>query len=499
MKILVCAPVEEAALKVVEDNNIIVNFLSEDDYLERIIGFYNGLIADSDLILDKKILIGAKNLEVIGILDKDMVNIDLDIATKMGIAVINASDGLSASIAEYTMLLMLNLARQNDLGMELKGRTLGIIGLGNVGAQVAKRAKAFDMSIIAYDPNTSKARATLHDVQMGTLADVLASSDFISLHLPVNEQTRGIIDAQAVAAMKQNACLINTQDAALCDVDALSEALNTGKLGGCAFDVTDDSALSALKAHPRVFFSNHRACATKEAKFGAAAEIAGEITAFLRQRYSKNVVNMPLIKESQRDDMAPYFALVELLARCLNQLNGSPREIKMICRNELTLMDIEPLCRMALATLLDRGNKVNYVNAAFLAENKGITVITQKSYDDGPDFSIEIIGIGHNNCIAGDLTASGPRLKMLDHFAFDIVPPQYFLIVPHANRPGMVGIVGTILGRGGVNISGMTISQRQDSAKAMMLVAVDNYVGIQTISEIQAQQGIDIVHSVILD
>lgn len=496
LKILVCVQAPRESLRDLETIGAKLDFWQPEIPLNQLIADYDGLIIDQHVVIDETLLSSAEKLVMIGKIDKETANLDLMAATKRGIAVLNISAGVSVALAEYTMLLLLRLAREiKPLGIELKGRTLGIIGLGNVGVQLAKRASAFDLKVLAYDAKASRARALMNDVELVTLEELLTLSDFISLNVPLTPQTLAIIGERELALLKKDACLINVQEPQLCDVPKLAEALSKGHLAGAAFDlpIGAQEIKSLLSAYPQVIITEHLAAQTAEAKIGAVKEIAAEMAVFSQEGYSANVINMPLIKESQRHIFTAFNDLAAILADGLGQLT-TKQNFVAITYGSAVEVDFAPLNQTMLYHLFKRQGwtHFNYISAASKAEEAGITVTTAKA----PFISDDIRLTYGKHCFAGRLATDKTfRISSIDDFLLEIVPKGQLLLVLHDNKPGMIGLVGTILGQSKINIAKMVVGHRcDDNRKALMALTIDGQMTAEMIAAIASHEGIDDVN-----
>ena len=513
VKILIGEPIAQEAVAQMQSGGAQVDSLAQlgGGSPEEIIGQYEGLVVGQMLQVDEALLARAEKLAVIGKIGKDTSNIDLAAATRAGVAVVNTSQGVSASLAEYNILAMLTLARletgNGQLGRELKGKTLGIIGLGNVGAQVAKRAKAFDMRVICYDPSVSRARAMVCEVELMDLVDLLVLSDFITIHVPLNDETRGLINHDNLSLMRQGAYLVNTAEPEVCDLDAVVQALASGRLGGVAMDFPSghESARQKLAASPRAIVTENQAAATAEARVGTAQEVVAEMLTYCQTLYSKNAINIPLLKESQRQAMQGFRRLALTLGDFTGQLVKGPLEaICMTYRGDIAAYDEAPLTQWALMALLGHvtADKINYVNALAWAKEQGISVTVQQDEacsDYQSVMSIEVTDGGETKLIAGQVRSGGEiRLIQMDDFTMDTQPEPHFLLIPHENKPGMIGKVGMVLGHYDVNISAMVVGRQQakDHQAAMMVMTIAQPVTDEVLKALEATEGVHTVQSI---
>src|SRR5262245_24661833 len=415
MRILVCDGLEKSGVdKLRSASGFMVDEQPAIDGagLARIIGDYDALIVRSKTRVDSELIERAANLRVVGRAGTGVDNIDVAAATRRGIVVMNAAAGNTVTTAEHTMAMLLSLARQvpqaagstragrweknKFIGVELMDKILGIVGLGRIGAAVAERARGFGMNILAYDPYFSREAAAELGVQMVTLDEVFALSDFIAIHTPLTDETRGLINAAAIDKMKPGVRLINCARGGLIDEPALAEAIRAGKVAGAALDVFEQEPTAPdnpLLALDQVIATPHLGASTTEAQVGVATMIAEQVLDYLKQGTVRGAVNMPAVSAELLAAIGPYITLGEKIGLFQGQVFGHDlREVAIEYSGDVTEHDVKPVTHALLAGLLGPViERVNMVNAAIVAEERGIKV-TQSLSRKARDFA-SMIGV----------------------------------------------------------------------------------------------------------
>ena len=504
--ILIPDDLSEAGLEVLRRDPdvhvVVVKKMPRADLLDRIAA-YHALIVRSDTKVDAEVIARGDKLRVIGRAGIGVDTIDVDAATHRGIIVMNTPQANTTATCEHTMAMMLALARnipQADaslrrgewtrskfMGVQLHGKTLGIIGLGRVGTQVARRAQGFGMEVIAYDPYVSEEAARANKVLLVSLDELLAQSDFVTLHSSLTPGTRGLLDAANIAKMKTGARVINVARGALVDMQALYEALVSGKLAGAALDVFEEEPpppdLPLFKL-PNVVVTPHLGASTAEAQRDVSIQIAEQVLDALHERDVRNAVNFPPIDPSAWPIIRPYLTLAEKLGRlqaCL--MEGRLTRVEVEYRGADVAPHVKPLTVALLRGLLEPilgGEKVNYVNAPVIADERGI-VVTQALNLTGSDYtnlvSCRITTDHSEHTVAGTLfDGNQPRIVQLDHFRIDAVPEGLVLVISSRDVPGVIGRVGTILGANYVNIAEYRLGRTRPGDRALSFINLDNPV-----------------------
>ncbi len=500
-KVLISDPLSEFGIqKLLEAPDVEVvqkPGLSPSDLLAEI-GEYDALLVRSQTQVTAEVLAAAKKLKAVGRAGVGVDNININAATEAGIVVINAPDGNTISTAEHSFAMLMALARnipqahkkltdgtwdrKSFQGVELNDKTLGIIGMGRIGSEVAKRAKAFNMKVIGFDPFLTEERAKKLGVISGTVEDIIREADFITVHTPLTKETRHLISTDQFAKMKDGVRIINCARGGIIDEKALYEAILTGKVAGAALDVFEqeppvDNPLIGL---PQVVVTPHLGASTVEAQENVAIDVSEELLKILRGEPFKNAVNLPSIPAHILEKVQPYFSLGEKLGNFLAQVTvGALQEVTITYSGELADVDISPLTRTILKGVLAfrLGEEVNYVNAPHLAKIRDITVNEHKSSHNRGFTNLITLELKTNlqtRTVAGTrLNGYGARVVKIDDYSIDVAPEGQLLFIHHNDKPGVIGRVGTILGTNDVNIATMQVGRRDIGGDAIMLLTVD--------------------------
>jgi len=490
--------------------------LSPEELLEKI-GEYDGLIIRSATQVTAEVVERAESLKAIGRAGIGVDNIDIEAATKRGIIVANAPESNTIAAGEHTLGLMLAAARHIPAadeslrdgewkrskfkGVEVAGKTLGLIGLGHVGQIVARGALGMRMRILAYDPYVSEDR--MRDMNVGraeTVDEVLAQSDFVSLHVPRNPQTTGMIDTVALEKMKPSAYLINVARGGIVDEGDLYNALKEGTISGAALDVfkEEPTTESPLFALPNVVVTPHLGASTVEAQDRAGVTAAEQVATALRGQVPMTAINAPVPVGEGAEFVAQFSELCETLGRVLYQLTDRPgSSLKIEYRGEISGFDTRLLDVSAVKGLLARmvHEPLNFVNTPALAKERGMRVETAR-ISEGTDYTNLVTlrlgsGDGGESVVSGTLL--GPRMqpRIVDAFGFmvDIVPQEYTLFIRNEDMPGMIGKIGTILGEHGINIGNMAVGRNAPGAPAAMAITVDEPIPDEVLMALREMPG----------
>ncbi|HUW63215.1 MAG TPA: phosphoglycerate dehydrogenase [Spirochaetia bacterium] len=517
MKVLVLDNVAEEGLVPLRQDpelDIDVRGKMSEDELCAIIGGYEAVIVRSATKITARVLEAGRLLKVVGRAGVGVDNIDLDAATRQGVLVVNAPDGNTIAAAEHTMALMLALARlipqacsslrdgrwekKAFVGVELKGKTLGVLGLGRIGSEVAKRALAMEMRVVAYDPFINEDKAALMGVDVLSLDEVFKEADFITSHLPLTQDSRYIIDDRAFDLMKKGVRIINCARGGIVDEAALVRALESGLVAGAALDVFEKEPATD---HPLLQFPNfiatpHLGASTREAQLGVAVDVSKEIVAALKGRLVKNTVNVPSINPQSLAMIKPFLALAEKLGRFLSQaVSGRMKKVEVTYSGELLQYEVTPLTTAVVKGLLDPilQQGVNYVNATLLAKNRGIQVFSTTAQNGGYNnlITVRVVTDQEEMTIAATVFhGSDFRLVSVDGYRMDAVPDGHMLYIPHIDRPRIIGPVGSLIGSHNINIAGMQVGRKVVGGKAIMLLQVDAEVPDETLQEITRLDGV---------
>jgi len=513
-KVLVSDALSEIGLQTMRDAGLVVHAntgLSEDQ-LAAIIDGYDALIIRSATKVTPRVISAASKLKVIGRAGVGVDNIDVDAASRRGIVVMNTPLGNITSAAEHTIALLMAMARNvsaadNALkagrwekkkftGVELNGKILGIIGMGKVGRIVARAAQGLGMRTLAHDPFLPERRARELNVELGELDDVLTQADFLTIHTPLNDRTRGMINAEALAKMKPTARLINCARGGIVDENALVHALESGAIAGAAMDVFAQEPLppdSPLRTAPNIILTPHLGASTEEAQLKVAEAIARQVVAFFIEGKIENAINLGV---TLTPEIKPFADLARTMGRFVSQMLGAPPvSLRCLARGKLASGDIQPLTVSALQGLLMtwHDHPVNIVNAPLVAEERGLTVTEEKSLTS-PDyanlFRIEVKTEKRLHSIAGTVFEGRQvRIVEIDGFKLDLKPGGPVLVMFYPDRPGMVGKFGTILGNANINIAGMDVAREKKHGRACVVLAVDDPVPEDILEEIRKATG----------
>jgi D-3-phosphoglycerate dehydrogenase len=455
------------------------------------------IIVRSATKVDRELIEAAPNLSVIGRAGIGTDNIDLSAATEHGVMVVNAPNANTISAAEHTLALILSQARRipeadrslregrwdrsKFQGIELHGKTLGILGLGKIGTLVAQRASAFGMHILAYDPYVSEDRARRLGVEMRPLEEVLAEADIVTIHLPRTAHTENLIDHATIATMKDGARVVNVARGGIVDEQALADAVSSGKLGGAAIDVfaLEPTTSSPLFDLPGVTVTPHLGASTAEAQGKAGVAVAEAVAAALMGELVLSAVNLdlgPVVSPRVK----PFIGLAEHLGRIFTALaRGLPSELEVLVQGELAEDPVKPIALSALKGTLAASSEVpvSYVNAPLLAEARGVSVI-EESQLEVEDYQsiVRISGVvkGRRRTVAGTVMArKGAVLIGLDGYQIEVPMTDHMLLIRNEDIPGCIGRVGTYLGDIGFNIADMVVGRSAEGAAAMMGLALD--------------------------
>jgi len=482
MQVLILSSLSKEAVDQFDTYHLKTTIFDEKrDHLSEIIDRFDALVIDRSIELDYALLEQASSLKVIATVSKDTSNLDLDTLTALGITVINTSRSIANAIAEYTLFQIFNLSRfYAQEPFELKGKTLGIIGLGNVGAQVAKKAKALGMHIICYDPYLNGNRATVYQVEPTTLIDLLIKSDVVTIHSPLSEKTADLFTSDYLSLMKKGAVLINNAHPAITPTEDLEKALKEGILQALAMDLPRDwhghDSLVELK---NTFISRGRASLTAESSIGIGKELAKELDQFDRFATSNNAINMPIVPEHLKQQYRPNLDLAAFAGNFMGQyITGTVEEIAIYDHENLP--DPAPLIQTFLEAFLSAQgiDGVNYVNALTFAYRRNISVHSKKTPLGEKGLSITITTTMAEHTLAVHLDGEGKwQITTIDGSVFAAIPSEHVLLIWHKPQPGVVGLIGSALGACGINISGMMLNEaHSDTAKPIIFINIDRAV-----------------------
>ena len=487
----------------------------EEQLIDRL-GSYDAILVRSSTRVTARAIAAAPRLRVIGRAGAGVDNIDVEAATRAGVVVVNAAGGNSVAVAEHTIGLMLCLARRipqahahvlsgkwersRFTGIELRGKTLGLLGLGRVGSEVARRAIALGMKVMAYDPAVSPEKMEAMGVIPAELGEVLPAADFLSIHVPLTRDTEGLIDDDAIAGMKKGAFLINCARGGVVDEGALARALKAGHLAGAALDVMCSEPPRAdhpLLGLDNVVFTPHLGASTREAQVSVAVETARTVLSVLRGELVSSAVNVPAPAPEDQVRLAPILPLATALGSFAAQWSdGMIAALRVTWSGEVSHLDTRPLLAAVLKGLLRPllQEHVNAVNAALLARERGIRIseVRTEERDENPGLiEVETATSKGRRSVAGTLSPLGEsRLIRIDGYYVDAPLTEFMLVCPHVDQPGIIGRVGTILGEAGVNISGMHVARLTKGGEAIMVLGMDSPVPGEALAQVSRVKGV---------
>lgn len=535
MRILVAEAISEAGIRLLQaEHEVDVKKVSAAELLE-VIGQYDALITRSETKVTADVLARGHRLKVVGRAGVGVDNIDVEAATERGIVVVNVPGANTLSTAEHAFGLLIAVARhipqahhaltkegrwdrKTYVGTELYGKTLGIIGLGRIGSEVALRARAFGMKVLAYDPFVPAGRAEQLGVTMvAEIPELLPQVDFLSIHAAKTKDSAKLIRAQELALMKQGARLINCARGGMVDEEALYEALREGRLGGAALDVfaAEPCTESPLFKLPNVVVTPHLSASTVEAQEANGTYIAQYVLRVLAGELVPEAVNLPQVPRDQAQVLVQHLPLAEALGSFLAQaFVGSFDQVEVIYSGELakhpTALLTNTVVKGFLAAQL--GEHVNYINAPALARRRGIAIHENKSVTHAPVagenggrlssaagtlsadasvITVRVAGAQGEHRIAGMLRRDGGlRFIAVDGLHFDMAPSRYLLISRHTDQPGMVGRIGTVLGSNNINIAGMHLGRANVRGEAVMVMQIDDPMTREAMDDLTAMLGV---------
>jgi D-3-phosphoglycerate dehydrogenase len=474
------------------------------------IGQYDGLIIRSETKATADVIEAAKKCKVIGRAGVGLDNVDVEAATKHGIIVMNTPDGNTISTAEHTMAMLLAMARKipqsytslksgkwerkKFVGRELFGKILGVIGMGRIGTQVVKRAQAFGMKIIAFDPFISEEAAKKLEVRVVDLPELYKEADVITIHTPLSQKTKGLLSTKEFDQMKDGVMITNCARGGIIDEAALYDAMKSGKIGCAALDVFEKEPPDA---NPLLELDNfiavpHLGASTNEAQINVGIDIADQVVAVLQGKAAKNAVNIPQVESGVMAILGPYVGLAERLGSLSGQLvKDGLGNIHIEYTGDIARYNITPLTVAIIKGLLSSAmhdSMVNYVNAPLMAKERGIKVVESKS-DAIEDFAnlitISFVSATDSQTVSGTVLKTGEeRILKINGFDIEAVPSGHLLILNQTDKPGIIGKVGTIIGQENVNIGGMQLSRIGVGGKAISVWNLDGAIPEHTLSKI---------------
>ncbi len=522
MKIIVTEKLAESGVEVLQQATGVQVDLKFDiprEELLKIIGDYDAMIVRSNTMVNEELYKKAVKLKVVGRAGNGVDNIEMDGATNRGIIVVNTPESNSVSAAELSVTLLLSAARNivrhqkrledkvwsrsGLMGHELLGKTVGIIGLGRIGALVCTRLQSFGMKVLSYDPYISDSRFAKFGVEKcEKLEDMLPRVDFLTVHTPKTEETIGIIGEKELGLVKKDVIIVNCARAGIIDEKALGAALKDGRVFAAGIDVLEGEpkAVSPLIGYENITITPHAGADTFEAQANVGKTIAEEVLSALRGEMVANAVNLPSMPDM--GEAKGYLTLAEVLGKLYHQLEKDPVDkVEVIYQGAVSALETSMLTRAVLKGLFEpiMKERVNYVNATVTAQNRGVEVVESKGTVTG-DFSnmikVVVSSKGKQFSVAGSVFGKNEvKILRVNEFGFDLAPSPYMLVAMNDDKPGMIGQIGTLLGVSKVNIATMQVS-RNKAGEAMMFMTVDTVVNKETLNMIGGVDGIKKVNFV---
>ena len=529
MNVLICDPISSKGIDYFRQQpqlkvTVLEKRLPEAELIP-LVGETEAMVVRSETKITRKLMEAAPKLKVVGRAGVGVDNVDVEAATQRGIVVMNTPSGNTISTAELTFSMLMALARKIPQanasmksgewnrkafsGSELYGKTLGILGMGRIGGEVARRAVAFGMRVLAYDPYLTPARATAMQVELlNNLDQLYPQVDFLTVHMPMTDETKGMVNAAAFEKMKKGVRVLNCARGGIINEVDLLAALNNGQVAGAALDVYEVEPLpkdSPLRAHANVIMTPHLGASTEEAQENVGIEVAEAITDYLVNGAVRNAVNLPNLDAKTYAQVKPYLLLGEKLGRLLGQL--APKQVDRIFityggrAQEITT---DPVTRSILRGFLEfsAGKDINYVNVRSAAHARGILVEEKKS-DEAVTFNewlhVAIYSEGRKAVSAGGTffgSPNNPRIVRVFSMPVEIVPSGVVFLMNNKDRPGMVGHIGTLMGRYKVNIASMSLGRDQAGGQALTVLNLDSVPPPEALDEIRKDPDISNVRVV---
>lgn len=525
MKVLITDSVDEVCIDLLESNDIEadVQLKKSDDELRALAEDADGWIIRSGTTISADLIDAAKDLRVIGRAGVGVDNIDLEAATRRGVLVINAPDGNTISTAEHSVAMLMSLARRiphayhslyngkwdrkTFTGSELYEKTLGIVGIGKIGRAVAERMSGFGMNIIGYDPVMSADAAERIGVKLVGMEEIYRRSDFITIHTPLNDATRGLFNKDTLGRCKQGVRIVNCARGGIIEEAALLEALESGQVGGAALDVYSQEpppeSLEALIRHPHVVATPHIAASTEEAQTKVAKQITEQVIHALRGEPVQSPVNAMAIKMASQPEVQSYLSLADKLGQIVGQLaDGHMNSITVRCRGDVPRRFAEVLTIAAVKGVLSRwiSEPVNLINAPYLAEQMGVAIREERDTARGGFtnlLEVELDADGSSRLVAGTVfDTDEARLVRVDEYWMEVKPEGHLILYRNVDRPGMLASVGQILAGNGINIGALALGRTGKGALALTAVSVDEEVPDDVIQEVSMLEGVQQVRRV---
>ena len=521
MKVLISDNLDPVGEKILKDAGleVDVNVGLAPEELKKIIGDYDGLVIRSATKVTEDIIESADNLKVVGRAGIGLDNVDIPAASKRGVVVMNAPDGNATTAAEHAIAMMMSLTRnipqatarlkeggwdkKKFQGREVTGKTVGIIGIGRIGAIFAERAQGLKMKVIAYDPHMPKELVDKLGVELVTMEELCERADYVSVHVPLTKETAKLVSTKEFKAMKSEMMFVDCARGGVVDEEALYEALKSGEIRGAALDVFEKEPTSLegtpLLSLPNFICTPHLGASTSEAQVNVAVAICEQMADYLNTGTVTNAVNVPSVSADVLAQVGPFASLAEMMGAFHMQIaKGGVEEVNLEFDGDLAEMNTSPITVAFLKGLFTPILKdaVNFVNAPMIAKDRGIKVIESKSADSDTFSSLLTIKVktseGENTLAGTVFGREEPRLVRLNTFRLEALLEGPMLFVSNNDVPGVIGALGTTLGGQGINISRMTVGQEEvaGSVNNVILLNVDNLPSKEQLAEVQALEHI---------
>ena len=519
-KVLIADSINEKGVEVLKDSAEVVNnpTITPEELLETI-NEYEGIIVRSRTKVTKEVIEKAENLKIIARAGVGVDNIDVNAATDKGIMVVNAPQSTSITVAEHAMGLMLALSRKiaiadasvkagkweksKFMGMELRNKTLGVIGMGRIGSQVVKRSKAFEMDVIVYDPYITEEAAKELGVEITTLDDLIQKADVMTIHVPLTPETKGLISKEQLAKMKEHAIILNCARGGIINEADLYEALKDRPDMKAGLDVYEEEPLtdSPLTTLDNVVLTPHIAASTKEAQRDAAIIVAKEVKNVLNNQTPTNVLNMPIVDSETFQQLKPYFKLADKLGQILVQTTTpNITELNIVYGGEVSGRSKEPLTRELLKVFLNPilTEPVNSVNAKAVAKQRGIGLTEGETDNEKYDAYMKV-NVKYDDKemnIEGIIENKEPKIISIDQYSVNMTPEGYMGIISYMDLPVTIGKIGKILGDYEINIAEMQVGRKEVGGEAVMVLKVDSEIVEDAVCELLKDEKIYTVKAV---
>ncbi len=519
IKILVSDPLSEEGLTIlkdVKDFQVDVKTDLKPDALKEIIKDYDALLVRSATKVTRDILSAAAKLKVVGRAGVGLDNVDLDAATQKGVIVMNTPAGNTISTAEHTVSMLLSLSRNipqasasvkagewkrsKFMGVELYGKVLGIVGLGRIGGEVAKRARVFGMKVLAYDPFLSLEVARTIGVEVVELKEVFKQADYVTVHTPLSAETRHLVSDEAFGLMKKGVRIINCARGGIIDEQALLRALKDGKVAGAALDVFEEEPVNPnneLLKLPQVIATPHLGASTEEAQVNVAIEVAEVVRDALLGRGIRNAANYPCLEAEACKRLDPYIRLAERMGAFAVQLiEGRLLELNITYSGEVTQNNVAPLTlalvKGALTPILQE--TVNFINAVTLAKERGITINEVKSSTEDEFVTllqVEVKTDRGTRKVCGTISSNKqPRIVKIDGYYVELSPAGDMIFLTNLDKPGLIGNLGTLLAANKINIATVTFGRDKQGGTAISVFNVDSAVSSEVLDKIRKLENV---------